>query len=424
MSAQLPRVLSGVGQRPMHTLDAHHEVHGPLDLRALAPEQIVGAAQAAGLRGHGGAAFPTAVKMRTVANRRGSKFVLVNATEGEPASKKDRALLREVPHLVLDGAAAAARAVGAKQAILAVCEADARGRRALSAALAQRRERGLHRGEPDWTLVPTPDRYLIGQETALVNFVNGGPGLPTFDTRPFQRGVRGRPTLVQNAETLAHLALIARHGAEWFRALGTDRHPGSALVTVGGAVSAPGVYEIEHGMLLSELLHWVGAGQPAAMLVGGYFGTWMAADSIPGAHLSAEGLAAHGAALGAGVILALPQSACPVAEMGRVMEWYEDQSAGQCGVCVNGLGAIAHTTRQVAHGAATRSDLADLQRWSGELRGRGACQHPDGAARLIASALSVFSDEFADHAHHGRCERCGHPPVLPMPAPRPLALAA
>jgi NADH:ubiquinone oxidoreductase subunit F (NADH-binding) len=422
--AQLPRLLRGVGERPMHQLDEHLAVHGPLGDDRLAPEQIISGVEAAGLRGHGGAAFPTAIKMRSVANRRGSKVLLVNATEGEPASKKDRALLREVPHLVLDGATLAARAVGAKQAILAVSEADSRGRHALAAALNERRERGLSRLEPEWELVPTPERYLIGQETALVNLMNGGPGLPTFGSRPFQRGVRGRPTLVQNAETLAHVALIARYGPHWFRGLGTKAHPGSTLISVAGAMSAPGVYEIEHGMELSELLRWVGAETPAAVLIGGYFGTWLPASAISSVRLSGEGLAEHGAALGAGVIVALPRAACPVAETARVAEWFSDQSAGQCGACVNGLGAIAYTVGQVALGAANRADLANLERWSTELRGRGACQHPDGASRFLGSALTTFTVEFADHARHGRCERCAHSPVLPVPMTAPLAAAA
>ena len=422
--ATLPRLLRGVGERAMHQLDEHLAVHGALNDARMAPEQIVSAVHAAGLRGHGGAAFPTAIKMRSVASRRGSKILLVNATEGEPASKKDRALLREVPHLVLDGATLAARAVGARQAIVAVNESDTRGRRALAAALHERRERGLSRGEPDWELVPTPERYVIGQESALVNFMNGGPGVPTFGPRPFQRGVHGRPTLVQNAETLAHIALIGRHGPQWFRGLGTGPHPGSTLISISGAVSAPGVYEIEHGMALSELLRWVGGERPAALLIGGYFGTWLGAATVDSVTLSGEGLAQHGAALGAGVIVALPQAACPVAETGRVAEWFADQSAGQCGPCVKGLGAIAHTVAQVAHGAAHGSDVATLERWSAELRGRGACQHPDGASRFVGSALSLFRAEFADHARHGRCERCAHPAVLPVPVSEPLAVAA
>jgi NADH:ubiquinone oxidoreductase subunit F (NADH-binding) len=399
----------------MHRLADHVAVHGLLgDLRALAPERIIGDVERSGLRGHGGAAFPTARKMRAVAARRKPKSLVVNATEGEPASKKDRALLREVPHLVLDGAAAAARAVGAAEAHIAISEADTRGRHAIAEALEERRGAGLHRSEPSWNLVPTPERYLAGQETALISFLNGGPGLPTFGHRPFERGVRGRPTLVQNAETLAHIGLITRHGGDWFRGLGTAAHPGSALVTVSGAVSAPGVYEIAHGMAVAELMEWVGAEQPQAMLIGGYFGTWVPAAELQSVRLSGDGLRPFGAALGAGVLVALPREACPVAETARVAAWFASESAGQCGPCVNGLAAISHTVREIATGVAGRRAFADLERWTRELPGRGACQHPDGAVRFVASALRVFAAEYHDHARHGRCERCLGPAVLPV----------
>jgi len=349
--------------------------------------------------------------------------LVANGTEGEPASKKDRALLRETPHLVLDGAALAARAVGAGRAIIAVCESDTRGLRGIAEALEERHARGLTRNEPEWQLVRTPDRFLAGQETALVSFLNGSDGLPTFGARPYVRGVRGRPTLVQNVESLAHMALIGRHGPDWFRALGTHSQPGSALLTISGGVAAPGVYEIEHGMPLPELLRWVQAEPPQAVLIGGYFGTWLSAEAVAGARLATEDLRALGGALGAGVIVALPHDACPVAETARVAAWFENESAGQCGPCVNGLGAIGYTVSQVAAGTADRRALNDLDRWTHELPGRGACQHPDGAARFIASAMRVFGAEFADHAAHGPCERCGRRPVLPTPLPARTGLA-
>jgi NADH:ubiquinone oxidoreductase subunit F (NADH-binding) len=417
----LPRLLRGVGQRQLTDLSEHLDVHGELgDLRDRAAEQIIALVDSAGLRGHGGAAFPTARKMRAVASRRKPIALVANGTEGEPPSKKDRALLREAPHLVLDGAAVAARAVGASEAIIAVSEADSRGAHSLALALEQRHSTGLRRSDPDWQLVKTPERYLAGQESALMNFLNGGPGLPTFGPRPFERGVRGRPTLVQNVETLAHIALIARHGADWFRGLGTPSHPGSTLVTVSGAVSAPGVYEIDHGMPLAELLRQAGlTGSLAGVLIGGYFGTWLPAGATAQVHLAGEELSRYGAALGAGAIVALPGDACPVAEVARVAQWFEAEGAGQCGPCINGLDAIAYTVGSVAIGSAARSDLVNLERWADELRGRGTCQHPDGASRFIGSALQVFADAFADHARHGRCERCAHPPVLPAP----LALA-
>ncbi len=410
MSGSLPRLLRGVGEQPVHTLRGHLAVHGPMP--DLDPAVLLAAVEQAGLRGHGGAAFPAAVKLRAVAGRRGAKVLVANGTEGEPASKKDRVLLRSAPHLVLDGAAAAARAIGTRTAIIAIGELDHRGRHAIETAVS---ERGRRPGEPDWQIVPTPDRFLTGQESALVNLLNGGPGVPSFGPRPFQRGVRGRPTLVQNVETLAHLALIARHGPAWFRGLGTPEHPGSALLTVSGGVQRPGVYEIEHGMAMGELLRWVGAGPPAGVLVGGYFGSWLAPEELDAARLDGAALAHQGAALGAGVIAVLPKSACPVAETARVCAFFHAESAGQCGPCLNGLGAIRDTVAAIAGGHGSRADIRQLERWTDDLRGRGACQHPDGAVRFLASALRVFGTQFAEHAVHGPCSRCGHPPVLPVP---------
>lgn len=412
----LPRLLRGIGELPVAKLDAHLQVHGPLpDLRGLAPTQIVELTQRSGLRGHGGAGFPAGTKMSTVARRRGPKVVVANGTEGEPASKKDRVLLREVPHLVLDGVALAARAVGAQEAIVAIPEHNQRSAASLEQALRERQAARLP-AEPRFELVGTPEHWLSGQETALVNLLNGGPVLPTFGPRPFERGVDGRPTLVQNVETLAHLALIVRHGDAWFRQLGSERASGSTLVTLSGAIGAPGVYEIDAEMALEELLDTAGVHQGLqAVLLGGYFGSWIPAREIPRVHLSAEHLSAHGASLGAGVIVALGESACPVAETARIADFFAAQTSGQCGPCVNGLDAVAYTIRSLAAGTAERSDRADLARWVTELPGRGACQHPDGAARFVASAMRVFADEFTDHADHGPCAQCSSPPVLPTP---------
>lgn len=412
--ALLPRLLLGVGSEPITSLDAHVRLHGPLPgERQRSREQLLDELDRSGLRGHGGASFPTARKMRSVGGRRGSKVVVVNGTEGEPASKKDKALLRESPHLVLDGAALAARAVGANTVIVAICEQDSRSSASLSAALAERRSL---RDDPDFQLFGTPELFLSGQETALVNLINGGPCQPTFGTRPYERGVRQRPTLVQNAETLAHVALIARRGADWFRELGTEADPGSALVTISGALDAPGVYEIEHGMALSQMLDAAGLNDSlSAVLIGGYFGTWIPARDIAQVRLSPSHLRERGASLGAGVIVALGVSACPVAETARISDWFAEQTAGQCGPCVYGLDAIATTISQMATGTGGRSGYRDVSRWVSELPGRGACQHPDGAARFIASAMDVFAAEFRNHAANGRCERCAQRPVLPVP---------
>jgi NADH:ubiquinone oxidoreductase subunit F (NADH-binding) len=414
---ELPRLLRGVVEQRMTSLDTHLEVHGPLpEVRQRDARQLIELVERAGLRGHGGAAFPAARKMAAVAARRGAKVVVANGTEGEPASKKDRMLLREAPHLVLDGAALAARAVGAGEAIIAISERDFRSADSLEAALRERDAARLP-GQPQFELFEAPERYLSGQETALVNLLNGGEAKPTFGPRPFESGVRRRPTLVQNVETLAHIALIARHGPEWFRGLGTELDPGSTLVTLSGAVDAPGVYEIEHGMSLAQLLDTGRLNDELrGVLVGGYFGSWLTASEVTGARLSAEHLRPYGAAFGAGVVVALGARACAVAETSRIADFFTAESAGQCGPCVHGLDAIAGTVQQLASGTADRNGHHDLKRWTTELPRRGACAHPDGAARFISSALRVFAAEFDDHARRGPCDRCAREPVLPTPA--------
>jgi NADH:ubiquinone oxidoreductase subunit F (NADH-binding) len=265
----------------------------------------------------------------------------------------------------------------------------------------------------------------VGQESALINLINTGVARPTFGTRPFERGVRQQPTLVQNVETLAHMALIGRHGASWFRSLGTPEDSGSALITLSGAVQAPGVYEIEQGSPLLDVLE-VGGAEPrlAAVLVGGYFGAWLGPDEASRALLSRAELARHGASLGAGVIVALSEANCGVAETARVAAYLAHEGAGQCGPCVNGLDAIADTLQRMASGSAFRDAKRELQRWCQELPRRGACAHPDGAVRFVSSALRVFGCEFDDHARRGRCPRCDAVPALPTPVWEPYALAA
>ncbi|MGZ4395740.1 MAG: NADH-ubiquinone oxidoreductase-F iron-sulfur binding region domain-containing protein, partial [Gaiellaceae bacterium] len=249
----LPRLLAGLppGDRPV-TLDEHLARHGSVRDHGKS-RGLIDLVEASGLQGRGGAAFPTATKLRAVASRRGRPVVVVNGTEGEPASGKDKVLLRCVPHLVLDGAVAAAEAVGAREAFVAVADGATAESATVAAAIDSRRRRKLD-GRVTLRLVEVPDRFVAGEETALVHFLSGGEAKPTLaPPRPFERGVGGRPTLVQNVETLASLALIARHGPAWYRNSGTAAEPGTVLATVSGAVSAPGVVEVPLGTRLGTL---------------------------------------------------------------------------------------------------------------------------------------------------------------------------
>jgi NADH:ubiquinone oxidoreductase subunit F (NADH-binding) len=374
---------------------------------------FVEAVGAAGLTGRGGAGFPAARKLEAVRAGRGTPVVVANGTEGEPLSGKDKVLLAYATHLVLDGTVLAAQAVGARDAVVATGRAC---REQVRAALAERRRLGLD-GGVTLRAVTVPDGFVSGEETALVRYLDGGPALPAFvPPRPFERGVGGAPTLVQNVETLAHLALIARFGPGWFRSVGTTAEPGSALVTLSGAVRDPGVYEVALGTPVRQLLERAGGAtaELGALLVGGYFGTWVAAADALAAQLSASGLAPLGAAPGAGAIVALPSSSCGVRETARVARWLAAESAKQCGPCVHGLDAVASDLEELARGRGGAAARDSLERRLGLVEGRGACRHPDGAVRFVASALQIFAAEVELHVR-GRCSGRAAQAVLPLP---------
>ena len=266
-----------------------------------------------------------------------------------------------------------------------------------------------------------PPGYVSSEESALVHLLNGGPARPTFvPPRPFSKGVRGRPTLVSNVETLAHVALIARYGPDWFRAVGTKAAPGSALVTVAGAVARPGVTEIALGTGLYEVLAAAGGPtEPAqAILAGGYFGGWLPVSAAPQLRVSGPDLRAAGASLGAGILAVLPESACGLAETARVARYLAGQSAGQCGPCLNGLPAIADTLEHIAWRGRDARTHKGLTQLLGLVEGRGACHLPDGAARFAASALRVFAADLREHLRRGPCHRVRRPGVIPVPDTR------
>ena len=404
----LPRLLAGLGPggEPM-TLATHTRIHGPLP--RVSSHQLIEEVERSGLRGRGGADFPTARKLRAVAAGRRTGPVVVNGSETEPASAKDRLLLARLPHLVLDGAVLSAGAVGASEVIVKVGSGAVDAVRSLEIASAAREHEAV-----SIQVVSGPEGYVAGEESAVVHYLNGGGSLPTFvPPRPFERGYRGRPTLIQNPETLAQVALVARFGSRWYRELGTQADPGSALVTITGTVAAPGVYELAFGTSMRDLLD--AAGGPTeplqALLVGGYFGTWVDARSAVGLRLAREDLRSVGCSLGSGVLIALGESACGLHESARVIAYLAEQSAGQCGPCVFGLRSIADAVGALAAGVAGPRERDRVLRWASEIRGRGACHHPDGAVRFVESALRVFGAQIEAH-QRGRCQ--ARPAGLPL----------
>jgi NADH:ubiquinone oxidoreductase subunit F (NADH-binding) len=395
----LPRLLAGLDPAGrVIDLEAHMAIHGRLP--KLESEALVNALQSSGLRGRGGADFPTGTKLRAVLRSRGRlagrpSAVIVNGSETEPLSGKDRLLLSRLPHLVLDGAILSARAIGAERVIVKVGQHGDQVLAPLAEAIAQRTREKL-----PITLAASGPGYIAGEESAVINFLSSGRSLPTFERpRPDQKGYGNRPTLIQNAETFAHIALIARHGPAWFRQIGTAEDPGSVLVTVSGDVRRPGVLEVELGTTLGEVLELAGGSTepPQALLVGGYFGAWARADnrtlSTP---LARRELAAGGLALGSGILVALGRSGDGLEQSARVAAYLARESSGQCGPCVNGLAAVAESMARLAAGTAPAGELPRLRRWCREISGRGACHHPTGAVRYVTSALDTFLPDSRD----------------------------
>lgn len=400
-----PRLFAGppaaAGPEPL----ADHVARlGRMPTGAAAPA-VIPVLEASGLLGRGGAGFPVGRKWRSVAGQTGGRpVVLANGAEGEPLSAKDRTLLRLRPHLVLDGALLAADAMGADRIALYIGASHRDAHASIRRALGERRDLRVA-----IDLLPAPDTYVAGEESAAVHFVNEADARPTVTPpRPYERGISGRPTLVQNVESLAAAALIGRFGDGWFRELGRDETPGSALVTVSGA-DRDGVREIEIGTTIGELANEAGAGTSArdrqAVLLGGYFGGWLSTERSWDVPLDPIPLRAAGSAFGAGVVAFLGNDRCGVRATSRIMDWMAGQSAAQCGPCVFGLRAIADATARLATGRPERDDLERIERWSQQLAGRGACRHPDGAVGQLLSSIRVFGPEWEVHQRRRPCTR-------------------
>ncbi len=387
--AQDPRVLSGpallAGLATGPGLRAHRDWFG--ELPRVTVDELAAATERVRLRGRGGAAFPFCVKLRAAtAGRR--PLVVVNLSEGEPASAKDGALALTRPHLVLDGAVATAQALRAREIHLVVPGERPRVTAAIRAAVAERRDR------VQFTVHTADDRFVGGQARAVLELMAGRPNLPVTAWAPEAvTGHRGRPTLLSNAETWAQIGLLVLTGEAAYAGPGTAAEPGTTLLTLSGP--RPRVVEAAYGTALREVLPEDWSGRP--LLLGGFHGSWLTDEAVATARVSVDELAGLGTPLGAGVLIA-PQE-CPVRLTQRVVEYLAGQSARRCGPCLNGLPALASALGRVADGTGGTDRVEELARL---VAGRGACAHPDGTVRLVRSLLATFGQEVADHGV-GRC---------------------
>ncbi|HET9655692.1 MAG TPA: NADH-ubiquinone oxidoreductase-F iron-sulfur binding region domain-containing protein [Kineosporiaceae bacterium] len=410
-----------------HSLADHRRRFGPRPSAAgTAADTLLDTLDRIRLAGRGGAHFPAAVKWRAALSAGGGGTVVANAAEGEPASAKDAALLQHRTHLVLDGLACAAEAIGADRAVVWLHAGAHSTHRALTRALAERRSAGLR--DPHVELVTGPDAYLSGESSAIIRALSGGPTLPTFRRVPAARsGIGGRPALVHNVETLARVALAARTGA--------DDHRDSTLVTVvsdgrrtvleldpattvaqalavaavpagaaGRTVGAGLPPEQRHAPLRAVHDPVSGtAGEPQAILLGGYGGGWLPWDQAADLRLEHRALREAGTGLGAGILAVLPAGVCGLQQTALIADYLAGSGARQCGPCLFGLRDVADLMLDLAAGRAGRSDVRRLERFAGEIEGRGGCHHPDGVVRLVRTALDTFADHVDEHLRQGRC---------------------
>ena len=405
------RLTAGFDRFRRLDLRAHRRVHPPLEPHDLA--RLIALAREIGLTGRGGAGFPFARKLEAVADsvrRQGTApAVVVNATEGEPASWKDKVLLTRAPHLILDGAVLAARALDADRLVVAVAD-DGVGEQSVTDALAERSMAGHTR------VVRVPHRFISGEGGALVRGINGlTPVPPGVKVRASDRGVDGAPTLLSNAETYAQLAIAVRLGARGYAAIGTPDEPGTVLLSVTGSAGRPSVVECPSGTPLRDVLAGCRAPVGPGVLVGGFHGRWLGPDAAYRAEVSRAGLARVHGVLGAGIVVPLGDGTCPVGEAARVVGYLAEQSAGQCGPCRLGLPELARRMAALLTGG---GEPGPVRAAAAAVRGRGACHHPDGTADFVLSALDVFAADVAAHAAgHG----CGLPVRGVLPLPRPVA---
>ncbi|HZX06545.1 MAG TPA: NADH-ubiquinone oxidoreductase-F iron-sulfur binding region domain-containing protein [Kribbella sp.] len=379
------RVLAGLDQGRLD-LQRHLLTHGQQP--ELSRDEYLRLCEAVGLRGRGGAAFPVALKLQDLP-KRGVEAVVVNGSESEPVSRKDRLLLTRAPHLVLDGAVGLAHALRAPHVLIAVHDREAA--MSLRQALMERDDRlAIEVRE-------TPGRFVAGEARAVLSVLEGGTAVPPGRrVLPTRKGYHRRPTFLSNVETFAQLAVLARLGSRGYSSTGLSTEPGTQLLTIAGAVQHPGVIETPNGIPLDTVLQYAGA-EPGPVLLGGYHGRWLA---------HTEGVTLQRPEVSAGIVLALGSDTCPLGEVTRVAEWLRGQSAGQCGPCVFGLGALVDDFARMTVG--DPDGWYDAQRHLGLVPGRGACAHPDGTARFLTSALEVFDADVRRHLNGSGCGR----PVL------------
>ena len=394
------RLLAGISNGQGLDLGAHRAVHGSLSIPARKRSDewrsvMLDRIATAQLTGRGGGGFPTAIKLTTARSSRRRPVMVINMMEGEPAAQKDSVLGCFAPHLVLDGAETLAAIVDAVSVTIAIARDNPAAIASMEAAVAERARAGENR--LDVSIVTPPARYVGGEESALVSWLDGNDARPTFrSSKPAEIKIKSRPAVVDNAETAAQIAILAR----------MERPipaPLTTLTSISGAVLDPGVYEVPLESPLRAVISRAGLERtPAAILLGGFGGTFVGPEALD-APYSPDGLRPFGGSVGAGVIVVFGEDACGVQALAQLTRWMSHESAGQCGPCVFGLPSIADDLEELVRNRGSAATLERIGARCDLVVGRGACAHPDGVARMVTSGLRAFAADAHRHASRQPC---------------------
>ena len=419
MDAELGRIL--LADEPVASVDAYLERGGGRGLAAawaLAPDEVIERIRASGLRGRGGAGFPTGIKWRTVREDPcPTKYVVCNAAEGEPGTFKDRWLIRANPYLVVEGLGIAAYAVGAERAFIGIKAGFGPEVARLTAAMEEMAEHDLV-GPVPMELIQGPDEYLFGEEKALLEVIEGNEPLPRI-VPPWMEGLFRRPgspnpTVANNVETLANVPLILDRGPDWFRSLGTEDSPGTMLFTLSGDIRSPGVYELPLGYSLRDLIEGVGGGAPEGRSLKAVFpgasNTIIAPEQLD-TPLGFDTMGAVGTGLGSGGFVVYDDSACIVRATLAFSRFLYVESCGQCPACKHGTGAITGLLERIDRGEGSEADVETILARALTVTDAQRCALPTGETLIAQSAIQVFGSEFVEH--FGR--PCPRPRDLPLP---------
>ncbi|MGB1773503.1 MAG: NADH-quinone oxidoreductase subunit NuoF [Arenicellales bacterium] len=370
-------------------------------------EEIIETLKASGLRGRGGAGFPTGLKLSFMPrDAQGQKYIVCNSDESEPGTFKDRDILRFNPHQVIEGMALAGYAIGATIGFNYIRGEYYEPWQRFEAALAEARQAGLL-GEnlmgSDIAFELHSQRgagaYICGEETALLESLEGKKGQPRFKPPfPAQVGAFGKPTTINNTETLASIPPILRNGAEWFSSIGVENSGGTKIYSVSGHVNRPGNYEVPMGMPFRDLLEMAGGVRDGralkAVIPGGSSVPVVPADAIMECTMDYDGLSQVGSALGAGSVIVMDETTCMVEVLERISYFYFAESCGQCTPCREGTGWLYRMIRRIRNGEGTPADLDRLKSVADRIEGRTICALGDAAAWPVQSFLKHFRHEF------------------------------